>query len=125
MTTNLQEIDQEAFATPGLRFRSTKQRDGRFSIICEGSEGAVELWTYDRFPSNNGGVTLHSPTGRYSANPKPHSRDCHVLHGACWTDGSFAAYGEIFAPLIQSRDSAAVLAELASWHSTHFAARAR
>lgn len=122
--TTLGTIDPRAIdLPPGMdtwtRYDSDTATD---AIIMQSSRGAVELWqaaTAVAAAAGIGGVEIHSPVQLHQDEPEPDMSHCRIIDGPCWSDGTSAAFTQVFLPLIQAGDSAGVLRMLAEWHATH------
>lgn len=127
----LVHVNGEMLSVPGLVFRGYRWPDGRrFSIIAANERGAAELWS-EQYGANAaavvaligesswGGIELHSPHP-WDGMSGPPIQDCHVLNGACWSDGSLLVYSREVLPLLAARDSRGILRLLADWHAAHF-----
>lgn len=126
--STLARINGEALAVPGLRFWGGVdiQNSGwhdRVSLVASDKAGAVELWEAGRNTTYGpiGGIEVHSRKPVYDGQEP--MEECSILHGGeCYCDGSSLAYFEQAKPLIEAGDSASLLALLARWHQSHFAA---
>ncbi len=109
--TTLDSLDPDALYVPGLRFWS-RTYSGRFAIVAQNVNGAIELWHAMRDP-DVGQLLAHSPTPRdgYDA-----AAGCVVLGGPCHARESFPAYTHDFRPLLAAGEDKAVLRLLADWH---------
>lgn len=122
--TALQTIDPRAIDLPGLDTWTRYISDNDTEVlIAQSPRGAIELWQSQHMP-HVGGVETHSPVQLHQDEPEPDMSHCRIIDGPCWSEGTSAAFTQVFLPLIQAGDSAGVLRMLAEWHATHLGSEA-